>query len=119
LSKFVAEIVELFGSEGIKRLGKLFGDFNFIEDDVFSNNLHMLLWAFNNIDDVVEIGPVHFFLINSLTSWDGLLELLYEGNNFNNTSYSFSWFLVFKGLLKSIYSSVENQSRLISLINAS
>jgi hypothetical protein len=78
----------------------------------------MLLWALNNFDDVVEVGPVHRSLINSFTNWNRLLKLLDESNDANNSTDGFLWVFVLVGFLKNINSTVKSKGRLISLVDA-
>lgn len=59
LSDFVTEIVVIHGSEGIESLRELVGDSNLVENNVIFNVRHVLFWALNNFDNVVEVGPVH------------------------------------------------------------
>lgn len=81
VSEFVSKFVVVLRSESIKDLGKLTGDDNVVEHDIIFDELHVLLWALNDINDVVEVRPVHRSLVDSFASWDGLLELLNECNN--------------------------------------
>ena len=117
-SKFVTEIEVFHGSESIKGLGKLVSDGNLVENDVIFDDGHVLLWALNDINDIVEVRPVHRFLINGFANWDGLLELLDECNNSNDSSDSFLWIFVFKWFFKDVNGFVKDKSWLIGNVNA-
>ena len=118
LSELETEIFEVFGSEGIKSLGKFFGDLDIIHDDIFSDDSHVLLWALNDIKDVVEVAPVHWALVNRFANWDGLLESLNESDSSNDSSDSFVWIFIFVSFFEQIDSLVKDQRSLISFIDA-
>ena len=118
LTKLVAICLEVTSSDSFESVGKILGDLNSVENNVLLDELHVVDWALGNLDDVVESGPVGTLGVNSLANWDGLLELLNEGNSSDNSWDGFLDILVFPGLLEHLDSLVEDESSLISLIDA-
>lgn len=75
------------------------GDLNLVEHDIVFNNFHMLFWGFNNINDMVEVGPVEFFMGNRFANWNSLLESFDEGNSLNDSTNGLLWRFILIGFL--------------------
>lgn len=119
VSELVSEGLVVLGSESVEGIGDIGGDGGLVEDDVLTNDSHVLLWALGDLNDVVEGSPVEGPLVNGLADWEGLLlESLEESNDGNDASDGLHWVLVLVGLLEEINGFVEDESSLVGFVDA-
>lgn len=119
VSEHVSEGLVVLRSESVESIGDIGSDGSLVEDNILTDDSHVLFWALGNLNDVVEGSPVEGTLVNSLANWEGLLlDTLEESNDGNDASDGFHWVLVLVGLLEELDGFVADESSLVGFIDA-
>lgn len=108
----------IIASPGIEWFGNLFSDGFSVQDNILFNNLHMINWVLNSLDNLVEGSPVQDAWVNLFADWDGLLNALDKSKCSNEGSDDLLSIVFIVSINQHMNNLVENFSILIGFIDA-
>jgi len=97
---------------------ELFGDGHTVEDHVVFNDLKSGLFTLRDLDESIEVLPVHGLGVDSFASWKSLLNCLNTSEDGDGTSKSIIPVFLLPGLIKHLSSLVESDGSVVHLIDA-